>query len=75
MQRVLFEILRRSHDNDRYSRKRKVEPESREDGKYAEELFRRETRGARPGRDAWLAKRRKMEKEDFGRRMSKMESE
>ena len=56
MQRVLFEILRRSRDsNDRATKKRKVDTMLREDGKYAEELYDRETRGERPGLISWTA--------------------
>jgi hypothetical protein len=62
MQRVLSEILRRSCDttpSDRHSKKRKSEILlAREDGKYAEQEFRRESRGARPGLVDWQIKRR-----------------
>ena len=58
MQRVLYEILRRSCDNERSTKKRKSEAlEASYDGKYAEELHDRETRGARPGLMDWTRKR------------------
>ena len=65
MQRVLFEILRRSQiDNpERLNKKRKLDTTSIEDGKYAEERYDRETRGARPGRIDWTIKKRRTESE------------
>jgi hypothetical protein len=59
MQRVLHEILRRACDIDR-PRKRKADPPS--DGKYAENLYDRENRSARPGQlDFTGTKRRRVE--------------
>jgi hypothetical protein len=71
MQRVLYEILRRSCDNtDRTSKKRKSSallPSN--DGKFAEQLYDRETRGARPGLIDWTVKRKRTD--DWGTLMGK----
>jgi len=73
MQRVLFEILRRSSDTstERQSKKRKSDVLTRDDGKYAEQGFRRETRGARPGMIDWQVKRRCTEgwEQSLGKKM------
>jgi hypothetical protein len=59
MQRVLNEILRRACDIDR-PRERKSDPPT--DGKYAENLYDRENRSARPGQlDFTDTKRRRVE--------------
>ena len=65
MQRVLFEILRRSQiDNpEKVNKRRKLDMTSIDDGKYAEERYDRETRGARPGRVDWANKKRRTESE------------
>jgi len=68
MQRVLYEILRRTNENmekiQPQSRKRKAETQYlREDGKFAERLFTKETRGPRPGMVNWTPKRRKAAEE------------
>jgi hypothetical protein len=67
MQRVLYEILRRSCDStERNTRKRKSDfSEPRIDGKYAEENFTRETRGPRPGMIDWAIKKRRTEEWDI----------
>ena len=67
MQRVLFEILRRASEGmDRHNtKKRKAEIlATRDDGKFAEETFNRDSRGARPGMVAWPGKR--FRTEDWG---------
>ena len=58
MQRVLHEILRRSCDTERSSKKRKRDVLPRRDGKFAEEAYDRETRGARPGLMDFTVKRK-----------------
>jgi hypothetical protein len=67
MQRVLYEILRRSCDTtERNNRKRKsdyIEPNI--EGKYAEEQYSRETRGPRPGMIDWAIKKRRTEEWDI----------
>ena len=75
MQRVLFEILRRSQiDNpDRVNKKRKVDTMST-DGKFAEERYERETRGARPGRSDWAKKRRTLDLEWHASETKRMHS-
>ena len=68
MQRVLYEILRRSNEGVEKSQSRKRKAENlftRDDGKYAEELFTKETRGPRPGMIDWIAKRRRVEEWDI----------
>lgn len=57
MQRVLSEILRRSGDAERSIKKRKHESLVRNDGKFAEEMYDCETRGARPGSTDFKRKR------------------
>lgn len=60
MQRVLHEILRRASDNtDRSNKKRKLDVANCSDGKFAEEMYDRETRGHRPGMSDWNIKRKK----------------
>src|SRR5204863_343728 len=61
MQRVLYEILRRSCDSDRSNKKRKHDLLHRTDGKFAEEMFDRETRGSRPGLMDYTIKRKRTE--------------
>ena len=61
MQRVLHEILRRSCDSDRSNKKRKYDLLHRNDGKFAEEMFDRETRGPRPGLNDYNIKRNRTE--------------
>ena len=68
MQRVLYEILRRSTENADKSQSRKRKMGARNDGKYAEELFTRESRGPRPGMIDWIAKRRRTEGDDSMRK-------
>jgi hypothetical protein len=68
MQRVLYEILRRSNENmektQNQSRKRKPEALlAADDGKFAERLYSRQTRGPRPGMVDWSAKRRRVSEE------------
>ena len=68
MQRVLFEILRRSQfaqneNPERVNKKRKFDGPLAEDGKYAEQRYSPETRGARPGRTDWTSKKRRAELE------------
>jgi hypothetical protein len=57
MQRVLSEILRRSYDIERSIKKRKHDTLVRNDGKFAEEMYDRESRGARPGSEDFKRKR------------------
>jgi hypothetical protein len=64
MQRVLSEILRRSCDAERPIKKRKYEPEDQNGGKFAEEMYDRESRGARPGWKDFMAKRKKTDDRD-----------
>ena len=63
MQRVLYEILRRSSEmSDRHVPKKRKAEETlsiRSDGKFAEETFIRDTRGARPGMNTWANKRKR----------------
>ena len=61
MQRVLHEIFRRSYDSDRSNKKRKYDLLHRPDGKFAEEMFDRETRGPRPGLTDYTNKRKRTE--------------
>ena len=61
MQRVLYEILRRSREADRSNKKRKHDLLHRSDGKFAEEMYDRETRGSRPGLVDYTIKRRRTE--------------
>jgi len=64
MQRVLYEILRRSCDSDRTNKKRKHDFITQKDGKYAEELYDRENRGHRPGMMNYHVKRRRTEESE-----------
>jgi hypothetical protein len=65
MQRVLFEILRRSQVDNPYriNKKRKLDNTLTDSGKFAEERYDRETRGARPGRADWTMKKMRTESE------------
>jgi len=76
MQRVLFEILRRSQtDNpERMSKKRKLDITFTNDGKFAEERYDRETRGTRPGRIEWNVKKRRTHAEWHGADAKRMHS-
>lgn len=72
MQRVLFEILRRSRDNyERNSKKRSLDVMERDDGKFAEANCDWESRGERPGAIDWNIKRQKTQAWDAfdGKRM------
>jgi hypothetical protein len=68
MQRVLSEMLRRSCDpTERATKKRTADIDTDEpssDDRYAEQLYDRETRGARPGYMAWERKRKRTEEWD-----------
>jgi hypothetical protein len=63
MQRVLFEILRRSQvDNPEHLSvlKRKLDNTTfNDDAKFAEQRYDRETRGSRPGRIDWTIKKKR----------------
>jgi hypothetical protein len=72
MQRVLSEILRRSYDNERSGKKRKHEALVRNDGKFAEEMYDRETRGVRPGWTDFDIKRKRMDDWDTSSSAKKM---
>jgi hypothetical protein len=65
MQRVLFEILRRSKNDlpERINKKRKLDTAFTDAGKFAEERYDRETRGARPGRNDWTNKKKRTDSE------------
>jgi len=72
MQRVLSEILRRSCDTERSTKKRKHEILVRNDGKFAEAMYDRETRGARPGLMDFTIKRKRTEDCDTSASTKKM---
>ena|SRR6266496_2421605 len=72
MQRVLYEILRRSCDTERSIKKRKHETLIRKDRKFAEEMYDRETRGARPGMMDFTIKRKRTEDWDTTASVKKM---
>ena len=76
MQRVLFEILRRSQvDNpDLNTKKRKLDNTFPDTGKFAEERYDRETRGARPGRADWTMKKRRTDSEWQAAEVKRMHS-
>jgi hypothetical protein len=72
MQRVISEILRRSTEtSEKHPSKKRTLDDSEvlhpTDGKFAEETFTRETRGARPGHSTWSAKRKRTDDYDTRR--------